>query len=153
MGFCLTVELPAGGGGEGAVPRACVDEPCWVPLARPCGNGGVSGGLGGSLQCWQVGQSRRMGAHALHKMGVVLTGAIWDKAEDWSTSDGEEKPTPWPGSAWGGCGAGSLGGGFRAPVLGGPSSKGLPSCSVFQLSHQRYKPFVFAAETLADLSM
>lgn len=27
------------------------------------------------------------------------------------------------------------------------------SCSVFQLSHQRYKPFVFAAETLADLSM
>ncbi|XP_010177996.1 PREDICTED: connector enhancer of kinase suppressor of ras 1, partial [Mesitornis unicolor] len=24
---------------------------------------------------------------------------------------------------------------------------------VFQLSHQRYKPFVFAAETLADLSM
>lgn len=25
--------------------------------------------------------------------------------------------------------------------------------SVFQLCHQTYKPFVFAAETLADLSM
>uniref|UniRef100_A0A8C8AAS7 PH domain-containing protein n=1 Tax=Otus sunia TaxID=257818 RepID=A0A8C8AAS7_9STRI len=29
----------------------------------------------------------------------------------------------------------------------------LSSSSVFQLSHQKYKPFVFAAETLADLSM
>lgn len=25
--------------------------------------------------------------------------------------------------------------------------------SVFQLSHEKYKPFVFAAETLSDLSM
>lgn len=29
----------------------------------------------------------------------------------------------------------------------------LPCSSVFQLCHQRYKPFIFAAETLADLSM
>lgn len=28
-----------------------------------------------------------------------------------------------------------------------------PVPSVFQLCHQTYKPFVFAAETLADLSM
>lgn len=46
-----------------------------------------------------------------------------------------------------------MGGSRLAPALGGPSSKGPSSCSVFQLSHQRYKPFIFAAETLADLSM
>lgn len=49
------------------------------------------------------------------------------------------------------------GGSGLAPVPGEPQQHGqppaCPSPSVFQLSHEKYKPFIFAAETLADLSM
>lgn len=57
-----------------------------------------------------------------------VPGVIWDEAED-----------------WGGCR------GLGAPLC--PHSSHPPVPSVFQLCHQTYKPFVFAAETLADLSM
>lgn len=65
-----------------------------------------------------------------------------------------KSPDPWAGLEWGSCSAGEEGGGSRLALCHQSSTGSHPLVlSVFQLCHQTYKPFVFAAETLADLSM
>lgn len=113
-GVCLTVDLPAGGGGEDAVPRAHANEPRWVPPACPCDDGVVPMGLVGSLQCWQDLPAYSTGAHTLRKMCIVLLVLSGPGLRIGASPKAGKSPDPWAGLGQGGSGMGEAGWGLGA---------------------------------------
>lgn len=151
-GVCLTMDLQAGGGRGGMLSQGCM-------LMSPSGyHLHVPMGLVGSPRVWQDWPSCNTGAHALSKTGIALLVLLGTRLRTRASPMGREKPKPlgllrtrglWCRGDW----MGVWGWLWCQLTALAKAATCLSSSSVFQLSHQRYKPFIFAAETLADLSM